>query len=101
MKLKPIGDRVLLEVLEEEQQEKTTESGLVLPDTARIGDPPARGKVLAVGEGAWDEDGEKRIPIDLVEGDVVLFGKYAGTSFSLEGKDHQILRESEVLAKVV
>jgi chaperonin GroES len=95
MKLKPLGDRVIVQAIEEEE---TTKSGIVLPDTAK--EKPQRGKVLAVGEGKWDEDGEKRIPLDVDEGDEVLYSKYGGTEIVVEGDDLLVLRESDVLAKV-
>lgn len=95
MKLKPLGDRLIVTVVEEEE---TTASGLVLPDTAK--EKPQRGKVVAVGEGRWDEDGENRIPLDVAEGDEVLYSKYGGTEITLEGEDLLVLRESDVLAKV-
>jgi chaperonin GroES len=95
MKLKPLGDRVIVQAIEEEE---TTASGIVLPDTAK--EKPQRGKVLAVGEGKWDEDGEKRIPLDVDEGDEVLYSKYGGTEIEVEGEDLLVLRESDVLAKV-
>ena len=95
MNLQPLGDRLIVEVLEEEEQ---TVSGIVLPDTAK--EKPQRGKVLAVGEGKWDEDGEKRIPLDVAEGDEVLYSKYGGTEIQVEGDDLLVLRESDVLAKV-
>jgi chaperonin GroES len=95
MKLKPLGDRVIVQAIEEEE---TTKSGIVLPDTAK--EKPQRGKVLAVGEGKWDEDGEKRIPLDVDEGDEVLYSKYGGTEIEVEGDDLLVLRESDVLAKV-
>jgi chaperonin GroES len=95
MKLKPLGDRLIVKALEEEE---TTASGLVLPDTAK--EKPQKGKVLAVGEGKWDEDGEKRIPLDVAEGDEVLYSKYGGTEIKVDGDDLLVLRESDVLAKV-
>ena len=95
MNLKPLGDRVIVKAIEEEE---TTASGIVLPDTAK--EKPQRGKVLAVGEGKWDEDGEKRIPLDVDEGDEVLYSKYGGTEINVEGDDLLVLRESDVLAKV-
>jgi chaperonin GroES len=95
MKLKPLGDRLIVKALEEEE---TTASGIVLPDTAK--EKPQRGKVVAVGEGKWDEDGEKRIPLDVGEGDEVLYSKYGGTEITVEGDDLLVLRESDVLAKV-
>jgi chaperonin GroES len=96
MNLKPLGDRLIVEALEEEE---TTASGIVLPDTAK--EKPQKGKVVAVGEGAWDEDGEKRIPLDVAEGDEVLYSKYGGTEIKVDGDDLLVLRESDVLAKVV
>jgi chaperonin GroES len=95
MNLQPLGDRLIVEVLEEEE---TTVSGIVLPDTAK--EKPQRGKVLAVGDGRWDEDGEKRIPLDVSNGDEVLYSKYGGTEVIVEGEDLLVLRESDVLAKV-
>jgi chaperonin GroES len=95
MNLKPLGDRVLVRPVEEEQ---TTASGIVLPDTAK--EKPQKGQVLAVGDGRWDEDGEKRIPLDVAEGDEVLYSKYGGTDIIIEGEDLLVLRESDLLAKV-
>ena len=95
MKLQPLGDRLIVEVLEEEQ---TTTSGIVLPDTAK--EKPQRGRVLAVGPGPRDEDGEY-IQMELEEGDEVIFSKYGGTEIKLGDDDVLILRESDVLAKVV
>ena len=95
MKLKPLGDRLIVQALEEEE---TTASGIVLPDTAK--EKPQKGKVVAVGDGKWDEDGEKRIPLDVAEGDEVLYSKYGGTDITVDGEDLLVLRESDVLAKV-
>jgi chaperonin GroES len=86
---------LIVEVLEEEE---TTASGIVLPDTAK--EKPQRGKVLAVGPGARDENGE-HVAIDLEEGDEIIFSKYGGTEIKLGLDDVLILRESDVLAKVV
>ena len=96
MNLKPLGDRLIVQAVEEEE---TTASGIVLPDTAK--EKPQKGKVIAVGEGAWDEDGEKRRPLDVAEGDEVLYSKYGGTEIKVDGDDLLVLRESDVLAKVV
>jgi chaperonin GroES len=96
MNLKPLGDRVIVKAIEEEE---TTASGIVLPDTAK--EKPQKGTVVAVGDGAWDEDGEKRIPLDVAEGDEVLYSKYGGTEIKVDGDDLLVLRESDVLAKVV
>jgi chaperonin GroES len=94
MKLKPLGDRLIVKAVEEEA---TTASGIVLPDTAK--EKPQKGKVLAVGDGKLDDDG-KRIPLDVSEGDEVLYSKYGGTEITVEGEDLLVLRESDVLAKV-
>ena len=94
MKLKPLGDRLIVRAIEEEQ---TTASGLVLPDTAT--EKPQKGKVLTVGDGKLDDAG-KRIPLDVSEGDEVLYSKYGGTEIKLDGEDLLVLRESDVLAKV-
>jgi len=95
MNLQPLGDRLIVEVLEEDL---TTISGIVLPDTAK--EKPQRGRVLAVGPGPRDEDGEY-IPMDVEVGDEVIFSKYGGTEIKVGVDDVLILRESDVLAKVV
>jgi chaperonin GroES len=95
MKLKPLGDRLIVRAIEEEE---TTTSGIVLPDTAK--EKPQKGKVLAVGEGRFDDAGEKRIPPDVSENDEVLYSKYGGTEIKVDGEDLLVLRESDVLAKV-
>jgi chaperonin GroES len=95
MKLKPLGDRLIVQAIEEDE---TTASGIFLPETAK--EKPSRGKVIAVGDGKWDEDGEKRIPLDVAEGDEVLYSKYGGTEVTVEGEELLVLRESDVLAKV-
>jgi chaperonin GroES len=95
MNLKPLGDRLIVRAVDEEE---TTTSGIVLPDTAK--EKPQKGEVLAVGDGNWDEDGEKRIPLDVAVGDTVLYSKYGGTEVKVDGEDLLVLRESDVLAKV-
>ena len=95
MDLQPLGDRIIVEVLDEEA---TTASGIVLPDTAQ--EKPQRGKVLAVGPGPRDEDGEY-IKMDLEVGDEVIFSKYGGTEIKVGADEILILRESDVLAKAV
>ena len=94
MNLQPLGDRLIVEALEEDE---STVSGIVLPDTAK--EKPQRGRVLAVGPGARNKDG-KRIEMDVAEGDEVVFAKYGGTEIKLGIEDVLILRESDVLAKV-
>ena len=95
MNLKPLGDRLIVRAIEEEE---TTASGLVLPDTAK--EKPQKGKVLAVGDGKVNEDTGKRTPLDVAEGDEVLYSKYGGTEVKVEGDDLLVLRESDVLAVV-
>jgi chaperonin GroES len=95
MDLQPLGDRLIVEVLEEEE---TTVSGIVLPDTAK--EKPQRGRVLSVGPGSRNDKGEI-VPLDVVEGDEVIFSKYGGTEIKVGADDVLILRESDVLAKVV
>ena len=95
MDLQPLGDRLIVEALEEEE---TTSSGIVLPDTAK--EKPQRGRVLAVGPGPRDEDGN-HITMDVAEGDEVIYSKYGGTEIRLGSDDYLILRESDILAKVV
>ena len=93
-KLRPLGDRV---VVKPSAREEMTKSGIVLPDTAK--EKPQRGKVLAVGPGPRDEDGE-HIAMDVEEGDEIIFSKYGGTEIKLGADEVLILRESDVLAKV-
>ena len=95
MDLQPLGDRLIVEVLEEEE---TTTSGIVLPDTAK--EKPQRGKVLAVGPGSRNDEGNI-IPMEIAEGDEIIFSKYGGTEIKVGTDDYLILRESDVLAKVV
>ena len=95
MNLQPLGDRIIAEVLDEEE---TTASGIVLPDTAK--EKPQRGRVLAVGPGPRDEDGQ-HVKMDLDVGDEIVFSKYGGTEIKVGADEVLILRESDVLAKVV
>ena len=94
MALKPLGDRVLVERIDEDVQK--TAGGIIIPDTAK--EKPQRGKVIAVGEGKKDDNG-KRITMDLKEGDVVFFGKYAGSEVKIDGKELLIMHESDVMCK--
>ncbi len=94
MAIRPLDDRVLLEVLDAEE---TTPGGIVLPDTAR--EASQRGKIKAVGEGKRLEDG-RRVKPDVKKGDLVMFGKYAGAEVKVDGVDYKILRESEILGKI-
>jgi chaperonin GroES len=94
MDLQPLGDRLIVEAIEEED---TTSSGIVLPDTAK--EKPQRGRVLAVGPGSRDESGNF-VPMEIAEGDEIIYSKYGGTEIKLGTDDYLILRESDVLAKV-
>jgi chaperonin GroES len=94
MKLKPLGSRVVVEPREEED---VLASGLVLPETAK--EKPQKGLVISVGPGDRDDEG-KRVPMDVAEGDLVLFAKYSGTEIKIDGKKLLILRESDLLAIV-
>ena len=92
MKLKPLNDRVLVKRLESEEK---TAGGLFIPDTAK--EKPSRGQVIAVGPGKYDDDG-KRMAMAVKKGDTVLFSKYSGTEVKLDGEDHLVLREDDILA---
>ena len=94
MNLKPLGDRVVVEPVEQQEQ---TSSGIFLPETAK--EKPQEGKVVAAGPGARKENGE-RIALDVSVGDTVLYAKYSGTTIKLSGKEYLILKESDVLAIV-
>ena len=94
-KLKPLHDRMIVKRLAEESK---TKGGLIIPDSAK--EKPQQGKVIAVGPGGRREDG-KVYPLDVKAGDTVLFGKFAGSEFKLDGDEHLILREDDVLAIVV
>ena len=92
LKLKPLGGRVIVEPIE---QEEMTAGGIILPETAK--EKPQEGKILAAGPGDRDEDGE-RIPMEVQVGDKVLYAKYSGTEVKMDGKKLLILRESDILA---
>ncbi|MCX6383239.1 MAG: co-chaperone GroES [Actinobacteria bacterium] len=94
MGYRPLGDRVLVKP---KASEEKTASGIVLPDTAK--EKPQEGEVISVGPGARDDEG-KRIAMDLKAGDKILYSKYSGTEVKINGKEHLILRESDVLAIV-
>ena len=93
MNLKPLGDRIIAEVLEEET---TTASGIVLPETAQ--EKPSRAKILAIGSGHYEMG--HHVPLEVAVGDEILFSKYAGTEVKDGGKDYMIFRESDVLAVI-
>jgi chaperonin GroES len=96
MNLQPLGDRLIVDVLDEEE---TTTSGIVLPDTAK--EKPQRGRVLATGPGERSEHTGELIPLDVAEGDEVIFSKYGGTEVKVGPEEYLILRQSDVLAKVI
>jgi chaperonin GroES len=94
MKILPLRDRILIKRVGEEEK---TKGGIIIPDTAK--EKPIQGKVIAVGAGKLDEDG-KRIPLDVKKGDRVLFSKYAGNEIKIEGEEHLIVREDDILGIV-
>lgn len=94
MKIRPLHDRVLVKRIEEEERSK---GGIIIPDTAK--EKPQEGKVIAAGKGKVNEDG-KVTPLDVKVGDRILFGKYAGTEIKLNGVEHVIMREDDILAIV-
>jgi chaperonin GroES len=91
MKIKPLGDRILVKRIKEEER---TKGGIIIPDTAK--EKPQEGKVVSVGKGKYGDDG-KLIPIEVRAGDKILFGKYSGSEFKHEGEDLLILREDDIL----
>ena len=94
MKIRPLQDRVIVRRLEEEEK---TKGGIIIPDTAK--EKPQEGKVIAVGKGKMTEDG-KLIPLDVKVGDRILFGKYSGTEIKIEGEEHLIMREEDILGVI-
>ena len=94
MKLRPLQDRILVQRVAEETK---TKGGIIIPDTAK--EKPAEGKIVAVGNGKISDDG-KRIPLEVKEGDRVLFGKYSGTEVKVEGEEYLIMREDDILGIV-
>jgi chaperonin GroES len=92
--IKPLEDRIVVQVLEAEQ---TTASGIVIPDTAK--EKPQEGRVLAVGPGRFDDNGN-RVPLDVAVGDVVIFSKYGGTEVKYAGEEYLVLSARDVLAKI-
>lgn len=94
MNVRPLGDRVLVQPIEQEEVKK---GGIIIPDTAK--ERPQEGKVIAVGAGKRDENGNL-IPLDVKKGDRVLFSKYGGTEIKIDGKDYLIMREDDILGVV-
>jgi chaperonin GroES len=95
LKVRPLDDRVVVEPLEAEEK---TPGGILLPDTAK--QKPQRGRVLAVGPGKLRDNGERSV-LNVVKGDEVIYGRYAGNDIEVEGREIKILRESDILAKIV
>ncbi len=95
MKVRPLNDRVLVKRLEEMQ---VTKGGIYIPDTAK--EKPVEGKVVAVGPGKVNEQGN-RVPLNLKEGDKILFGRYAGSEIKIEGEEYLMMREDDILAIIV
>ena len=94
MNIKPLHDRVIVKRIEEEEK---TKGGIIIPDTAK--EKPAEGKIVAVGDGKVLEDGTRQ-PLEVKAGDRVLFGKYAGTEIKIDGQEHLIMREDDIIAIV-
>jgi chaperonin GroES len=94
MKIRPLHDRVIVKRIEEEEK---TKGGIIIPDTAK--EKPIEGKVVAVGAGKLMDNG-KTLPLDVKKGDKILFGKYAGTDIKIEGEEHLIMREEDIIAIV-
>ena len=94
MKIRPLQDRVIVKRIEEEEK---TAGGIIIPDSAK--EKPMEGKIVAAGTGKVLEDG-KKLPLDVKEGDRVLFGKYAGTEIKIDGEEHLIMREDDILGIV-
>jgi chaperonin GroES len=92
MKVKPLQDRVIVKRLEEEEK---TKGGIIIPDTAK--EKPQEGKVIAVGDGKVNDKGE-RVALDVKEGDRVLFGKYSGNDITIDGEEHLIMKEDDIIA---
>jgi chaperonin GroES len=94
--IKPLGDRVIVRPLTDEELGTVSASGIIIPDSAKK-EIPEQGTVIAVGPGKWDEDGEKRIPMEVKEGDRVVFSKYGFDELKFEGKEYFIVSESSIL----
>ena len=95
MKIKPLHDRVIVKRVEEEGK---TKGGIIIPDTAK--EKPVEGIVVAVGSGKSEGEGKKKVPLEVKKGDRVLFSKYAGTEINIEGEEHLIMKEEDIIAIV-
>jgi chaperonin GroES len=93
MKIQPLHDRVIVKRVEEEEK---TKGGIIIPDTAK--EKPIEGIVIAVGSGKSEGEGKKKVPLDVKQGDRVLFSKYAGTEINIEGEERLIMKEEDIIA---
>lgn len=94
-KIVPLGDRLVVKNI---QQEEVLASGIVIPDTAK--EKPQQAEVIAVGPGRWDEEGKRRIPMEIQVGDIIIYAKYSGNEVKIDNEEYLILSEKDVLAKV-
>ena len=95
MNIQPLHDRVIVKRVEEEGK---TKGGIIIPDTAK--EKPQEGLVIAVGSGRIEEEGKKKVPLEVKKGDRVLFSKYAGTEINIEGEEHLIMKEEDIIALI-
>ncbi len=96
MKIQPLHDRVIVKRVEEEEQ---TKGGIIIPDTAK--EKPQEGVVIAVGSGRSEGEGKKKVPLEVKEGDRVLFSRYAGTEINIDGEEYLIMKEDDIIATIV
>ncbi|MER3421724.1 MAG: co-chaperone GroES [Chloroflexota bacterium] len=94
-KIVPLGDRLVVKNI---QQEEVLASGIVIPDTAK--EKPQQAEVIAVGPGRWDEEGKRRIPMEIQVGDIIVYAKYSGNEIKIDNEEYLILSEKDVLAKI-
>lgn len=94
-KIVPLGDRLVVKNI---QQEEVLASGIVIPDTAK--EKPQQAEVIAVGPGRWDEEGKRRIPMEVQVGDIIVYAKYSGNEIKIDNEEYLILSEKDVLAKI-
>ena len=95
MNIQPLHDRVIVKRVEEEGK---TKGGIIIPDTAK--EKPQEGLVIAVGSGRIEEEGKKKVPLEVKKGDRVLFSKYAGTEINIDGEEHLIMKEEDIIALI-
>ena len=95
MNIQPLHDRVIVKRVEEEEK---TKGGIIIPDTAK--EKPQEGLVIAVGSGRIEEEGKKKVPLEVKKGDRVLFSKYAGTEITIDGEEHLIMKEEDIIALI-